>query len=113
MLNADAAMKFEDAMKVNDSKPMAVFIYSDWAQDKDDALTGFRNLSKTMGNGYNYVEINISAEDAEAYCETYPIYPKLPYIVLYRGRGKFIRIIDREYIKDNSYVTSRMKQFVR
>ena len=112
-LQANAAMPYKDAAAKNDREPMAILVYADWAQNYDYALTIFRKLQDTLGKSYNFVELNIASKDAKDYTETYSIMPKLPYIILYRGNGKFQRVLDRNCATDLNCAIPKMKSFSR
>ena len=111
-LSAGAAVSFSDAFADN-SKPFAVLLYADWAPNYQDALLQFRLAQATMGDTYNYVELNIADEDTRAYNALYTIVPGMPYIMLYKTSGKISRYLDRRCTFDTSCVVSKMTTFVR
>ena len=113
VIKADAAMSFKDAFEVNDTKPMAVLIYADWADGYENSIVQFRNMQRELGSVYNYVELDIANEDAKYYTEQNTILTKLPYIMLYRGKCKFARFIERGCALDTACSVPKMKSFIR
>lgn len=113
MPTVKAAMNYNDAYAMNNSTPMAVFIYADWATNYETNLTEFRKAQQELGDKYNYVELDIASKDTEAYTEQNAILPKLPYIMLYRSKCKFARLIDRSCASDEACILSKMKSFMR
>ncbi len=112
-LQANAAMSYKDAIAQNDRKPMAVLVYANWAQNYDYTLTMYRKMQSSLGNLYNYVELDLASAEAKDYTEDFAIMPKLPYIMLYRGKGKFQRLLDRNCATDLNCAIPKMKSFSR
>lgn len=112
-LQAHAFMSYEDAYVQNDVKPMAVLVYADWVDNSDKAVSIFNSAQQELGNYYNFVALNISSNDAKSYNEIFSFLPKLPYIMLYRGKGKFSRQLDRNCVYDYSCIVPKMKSFLR
>ena len=108
---AHSAMNFDDAYAQNSKTPMAVLVYTDWATNSSNILKQFRSAQQTMGNSYNYVELNISNKESQSYMEKYTILQKIPYIMLYRGNCKFARLLDRDCASCSSCIISKMKAF--
>lgn len=113
MVPAQAASKYDSAYSVSDTTPMAVFVYADWADNYDGYLNVFRTVQQKMGDTYNYVELDIASEDAKAYSEQNVILPRLPYIMLYRSKCKFARLIDRNCASSAECIIPKMKSFKR
>lgn len=103
---------FEEAYEQTASKPMAVLIYADWADDYENHIVNFRKLQNYFNNTFNFVELDIASKDAKAFNEKYEIYPKLPYIILLRNNGKVSRYIPRNCALDSACVISKMKAFI-
>ena len=108
-----AAMTYTNAYSMNNDKPMAVFIYADWADNYETSLSQFRNAQQEMGDLYNYVELDLASKDARAYTEQNVILPKLPYIMLYRSKCKFARLLDRNCSSSSACIIPKMKSFMR
>lgn len=109
--SANAAMTFSDAY--SDTKPMAVLIYADWADDYATALTGFRGMQQELGDIYNYVELNIASEDTKEYNKQNVILPNVPYVMLYRSNCKISRLIDKNCALSPACALPKMKSFIR
>lgn len=112
-LQANAAMSFKDAQAENGRTPMAVFVYAKWAQNYNDSLNVFRKLQSTLGNTYNYVELDLASDDAKEYTEIYLVRPRLPYIMLYRSNGNVQRLLERPCASDLNCALQKMKLFYR
>ncbi len=103
------AGKFEDA--INDKKPSAVLIYADWVDDIQKTLQDFSNIEREYANKYNFVRINIGREEAKEYNKSYYIYPNLPYVMLFKDRGRMSRCITLECLQNNSCAKEKLDFF--
>ena len=112
-LKANAAMTFSDAFDENNSKPMAVLVYANWIDNYEEYLTTFRGLEREFGDIYNFVELDIATEEAKTYMERNTILVKPPYIMLYRGKCKFARVIERDCANNSACISPKMKTFIR
>ena len=107
------ALNFESAFKEVGNKPMVVLIYAQWADNYQNYVQQFRLSKLSFGNKFNFVELDLASKDAKAYCERYHIYPKLPYIIMYRDGGKVSRYIPRDCASSSACITSKLKSFVQ
>lgn len=112
-LQANATMKFSDAYEMNDSKPMAVLVYSDKSSDYQFMIAQFKATENKLGDLYNFVELNLSSRDVLDYTQKNVILTNLPYIMLYRSKCKFARVIDSSCAADVSCSVSKMRTFIR
>ena len=103
------AMKYEQA--INQSKPMAIFVYAPWADGYTTMLQSFNALQQKYGEKYNFVTMNIATDDAKVYNQKYYIYPNLPYVMLFRERGKFSRFIEKNCAQDTQCLSTKMDLF--
>ena len=108
-----AVMKYSDAYEANDTKPMAVLVYANWAENYAGIYRQFRAVQQEMGDKYNYVELNIADRDTKDYLEKNVILTNPPYIMLYRGKCKFARIIEGDCASSSACIISKMKSFMR
>ena len=106
-------MNLETAIAKNSSKPMAVLIYANWADNYQAILQEFRKVERNLSNSYNFVELDIASKDAKIFNNNYVIYTKLPYIMLFRSNGKFSFLINRECTASSSCTISKMRTFER
>jgi len=106
-------MSFSDAYEANNTVPMAVLVYAEWSDNAADYLATFRALEREFGDTYNFVEVDIATEYAKDYMERNPILVKPPYIMLYRGKCKFARVIERGCANNNTCISPKMKTFIR
>lgn len=104
------ALDFEKV--VADKTPCAVLIYADWADDATAIMGKFRGLEAEYGKKYNFVDLNIASPEAKVFNKTYYIYPNLPYILLFRNKGKTIRAVGRDCILDNECVKEKFEIFI-
>ena len=107
------ALTFEEAFNQSDSKPMLVVIYANWADGYQNYLDAFSALEPVYGDKFNYVTLDIASEDARFFNDRYHIYPKLPYILMFKDGGKVSRYVQRECILNNSCLNSRIKSFIQ
>lgn len=106
------AMNFQQAFSQVGSKPMVVLIYATWADGYQNTLAQYREVKTKFGNTFNFVELDIASKDAKAFNEKYHIYPKLPYILMFRDGGKVSRYISRDCAASSSCTESKLKSFV-
>ena len=110
---ANAATKtYSEAFAATSTKPMAMLIYAPWSGTQS-YLQQFRKVQQKFGNTLNYVELDISKNDAKAYTEDYIISPKLPHIVLFRNSGKISKTIERSCAASEACTSSKIKSFLR
>ena len=102
-------MKYEDA--INQSKPIAMLIYANWADEVVPSKQAFNNLAIKYANKYNFVTINIGTEEAKAFNKTYTIYADVPYLLLFKDRGRFSRYIKRDCLLNESCINGKLDIF--
>lgn len=113
MLQSNAVeMKFEEAYAQSKSKPAAIFLYADWADNAQECRVQFENIQQQLGNKYNYVFLDLSNKDTKGFNKIFPIYT-VPYIFTFRANGKISRYFDTDCILSNSCIISRMNAFLR
>ena len=103
------AISFEDA--INDKKPSAVLIYADWADNIQNILQNFNQIENSYSGKYNFVRINIGREEAKEYNKSYYIYPNLPYVLLFKDRGRMSRCITLDCLQDDSCAKEKLDFF--
>ena len=103
------ALKYEEA--INQSKPMALFVYADWADDAAKLKQSFDAMEKKYGNTYNFVSMNIASADTKEFNKKYPIYANLPYVLLFKDRGKISRYLQRTCVMDTSCFSEKLNFF--
>lgn len=107
-----APMSFSEGYSQTSRKPLAVLVYATWADNYVGHVRNFRRLQNEVGNQFNYVELDIASPQAKAYNDRYEIFPKLPYIILFRNNGRVSRLIQRDCASDTSCVKTKMKAFI-
>ena len=101
---------FDGAM--SQSKPMAVLVYANWADDAQTMLQTFGATGLKYSDKYNFVTLDIASPDAKAFNKTYYIYPNLPYVLLFRDKGKVSRYLKKDCALDQSCFEEKLKFFV-
>ncbi len=109
IIKADS-MSFEDA--IVQQKPMAVLIYANWADDAKAVLNAYDNMSAAFGERYNFTKVNIATEEAKGFNKMYHIYPNLPYVLLFKDKGKISRYLKKDCIQDNACFKERLEFFL-
>ena len=108
-INAAKAMTFEEAMNL--SKPMAVIIYADWADNYKEILQTFRSKQEQYDAKYNFVELDIAKPETKIFNKRYHIYPNLPYVLLFKDKTKISRYLNADCIMNNSCFNERLDMF--
>lgn len=103
------AISYEEASK--DSKPMALLVYASWANDVDKAKQTFSTLAQTYSNKYNFVALDIASSDTKLFNEKFHIYPNLPYVLLFKDKGKVSRYLQKDCAIDSSCFTQKLDMF--
>lgn len=107
------AMNFEEAFSQADRTPMVVLVYAQWANNYLNYIQQFRQSQSNLDTKFNFVELDIASKDARAFNERYHIYPKLPYILMYRDGGKVSRYIPRDCASNASCINSKLRSFIQ
>jgi len=103
------ALTFEEAYM--QTKPMAVVIYADWASGYETVLQAFESANEQFESKYNFVKLNIADKDTAFFNKKYHIYPNLPYVLLFKDRGRISRYLTKDCILDNSCFSDRLNMF--
>lgn len=107
------AMTFEEAYNQANSTPMVVLVYAQWADNYQGYIQQFRTVQNELSDKYNFVEMNIASKETKAFNERYHIYPKLPYVLMYRDGGKVSRYIPRDCASSASCISTKLKSFIQ
>lgn len=108
-VNRANSITYEEAL--NQSKPMAIMIYADWADNLPETQQIFDAMSALYGKQYNFIKLNIASSDTKAFNKTYHIYPNLPYVLLFKDRGKISRYLQKNCILDKACFASKLDVF--
>ena len=103
------AENFQDLLQ--QKKPCAVLIYADWADNVNDVQQAFTNAQWDFSNKYNFKKINIADEETKEFNKTNYIYSNLPYIMLYKERGRMSRLVVRDCILNYSCLKDKLSLF--
>lgn len=103
------AVTFDEAM--SQSKPVALFLYADWADNAQSMLGVFNQMEQQYGNSYNFVKINIGNKEAKSFNQKFYIYPNLPYVLLFRDRGRISRFIQKDCAANSSCLKEKLDLF--
>lgn len=104
------AMNYEEAVK--QSKPMALLIYADWADDVSVVKQNFDVMDSKYSKTYNFVTLNIASPQMKSYNKKYQIYQNLPYVILYRDGGKISRFLPKTCARDTACFSQKLDFFV-
>ena len=96
---------------VAQSKPSAILIYADWIDNVQPTLTAFDAMQPIYGKKFGFAKVNICDKEAKAFNQRNYIYPNLPYIILFKDRGRISRIINRDCILDDACIKERFDFF--
>ena len=105
-----SAITFEEAYQ--QTKPVAVVIYADWADGYDSVLQAFDSANAQFESKYNFVKLNIADKDTAFFNKKYHIYPNLPYVLLFKDRGRISRYLTKDCVLDKSCFSDRLNMFV-
>ncbi len=103
------AISYDEAL--NDSKPFVLLIYAPWADNVDTVMQSFNSMQQKYGSSYNFVSMNIATEEAKSFNKKYHIYPNLPYILLYKDKGKISRYLQQSCILDSACFAEKLDFF--
>ena len=103
------AMTYEEAL--NQPKPIAILVYADWADNISQVHQAFNNAASQYDSKYNFVFLNIANPDTKIFNKTYHIYPNLPYVLLFKDRGRISRYLQSGCILDNACFTGKLDVF--
>ena len=106
------AMDFQEAFAQSRVKPVAVLLYADWIDNKEYTLSVFRSVGQKFLRSYNFVELDITKNDAKFYNQRFDIFRGLPYIMMYKEGGKISRFIDSSCTNDTRCLESKLKSFI-
>ena len=112
-INKTQAMTFEQAFQESNKTPMVVLIYAQWADNYQNHIAQFRKSQSQLGSIYNYAELDIASNSAKYFNEKFHIYPKLPYVLMFKNGGKISRYIPRECASDLNCLNSKLKSFIQ
>ena len=104
------AMTFAEGL--NDSKPMALLIYANWADGAADTIGKFKSQQAQYEDRYNFILLDIASEDTKEFNKKYHIYPNLPYVLLYKDNGKVSRYLQKDCVMDDSCFTEKLDFFI-
>lgn len=108
-VNKANSMSYEEAS--NDSKPMALLIYASWADDVDKVQQTFNTVGQKYSVKYNFVTMDIASAETKTFNKKYHIYPNLPYVLLFKDRGKISRYLQKDCAQDTSCFTQKLDMF--
>lgn len=107
------SMTFEEAFEKSDTTPMVLLVYAQWADNYQGHIQQFREAKKQLGDTFNFVEMDIASKDAKAFNSRYHIYPNVPYVLMYRNKGRVSRYIDRNCAAAASCMVPKLKSFIQ
>ena len=109
-INKASAMTFEQG--ITQAKPMALYIYADWADNATQGMQVFNQTAQKYSDKYNFVTLNIASPETKAFNKMYHIYPNLPYVLLFRDGTKFSRFLNMDCVMKDSCFSEKLDLFV-
>lgn len=106
-------MPFAQAFSATSNKPALILVYAKWADGYSSYIQNFKAIQAEFGTSFNYTELDIASNDAKSFNDKFHIYPKLPYILMFRDGGKVSRYIPRDCASNISCVVSKVKSFIQ
>ena len=103
-------MTYDEAMA--QTKPVAVLIYADWADDVQQVMQVYNAKGQDYSDKYNFVTMNIASPETKSFNKTFHIYPNLPYVLLFREKGKISRYLNKDCVLKDSCFTEKLNFFV-
>ena len=103
------AVSFEDAIK--QKQPCAVLIYANWADNVNAIQSAYNSIAQKYSGKYNFVSINIATEEAKSFNKTNYIYPNLPYVLLFKERGRMSRCITQDCLMNETCFKEKLDLF--
>ena len=110
-ISTTMAMNFDEAFKQSGSKPMALLLYADWADNAQEVSQAFSAAEPMFANKYNFVKLNIANKDAKSFNKIYSIMPNLPYVMLFRDGTKFSRMVKSDCVMNSSCFSDKLNAF--
>ena len=89
-------------------------IYANWADDVQQVSQAFTQMGQNplYADKYNFISLDIASKDAKAFNQVYYIHQGLPYVLLFKDRGKFSRYLQKDCVLDNSCFSQKLDSFV-
>ena len=103
------AITYKEASESN--KPMAILVYASWVDNLEDIKKAFSNMENKYSQSYNFVYLGIASEDTKLFNQKYHIYPNLPYVLLFKDRGRISRYLQKNCINDEACFTEKLNFF--
>ena len=111
-VSAEPQTKMTFAQGIAQSKPMALYLYADWADGAKQGLAAFNQMKPKYSSKYNFVTLNIADSEAKSFNKMYHIYPNLPYVLLFRDGTKFSRFVNIDCVNNTSCFNNKLDVFV-
>lgn len=89
----------------------AVLVTANWAEKAEEIQTAFTDAENTYAGKYSFKIINIASPETKEFNKSNYIYTNLPYIVLYKEKGRMSRWINRDCILNSSCMKDKFELF--
>lgn len=103
------AMRYEEGFQ--QQKAMALYIYAPWADNYANVMKSFKAMEAKYGTKYNFITMNIATDEVKEFNKRSYIYPNVPYVLLSRDKGKFLRFVKSDCVLDNACFASKLDVF--
>ena len=106
-------MTFEEGFSQSSKTPVLVLVYADWADGYPSFLQTYQSIQQRFVGLYNFTELNIASKDAKFFNSKFHIYPKLPYVLMFKDNGKVSRYIQNTCSNDANCLADKLKSFIQ
>lgn len=103
------ALTYEEA--INQSRPLAVLVHVSWADDVEQTKQAFNSMASKYDNKYNFISLDIASAETKEFNKRFPIYANLPYVLLFRDRGKISRYLKKDCVLNPSCFAEKLNFF--
>ena len=106
------ALTFSEGFQQTGTKPMLLLVYATWSDGYKEIEKNFIGLQETYGNKINFVTMDIANQETKAFNEKFHIYPKLPYVLMFRDAGRVTRYVQKDCASNPSCMAEKVRAFM-
>ena len=106
------AMTFSEGYQQTSSKPMLLSVYATWSNGYQAIEQNFQSLQKNYGDKMNFVLMDIANPETKEFNDKFHIYPKLPYVLMFRDGGRVTRYVQKDCAINQSCLADKVRSFI-
>ena len=110
--HAAKALTFSEGYGQTSTKPMLLLVYATWADGYQSIEKNFVAMQQIYGDKINFVLMDIANPETKAFNEKFHIYPKLPYVLMYKDSGRVTRYVQKDCALNQSCLAEKVKAFM-